>query len=191
MGVKQFTKSVKVVKEVAPVRATRPPVVPINPDKGGEKLPWATIEKNGKTGYIMHLGRDAVSTFKLKPGDRIFLGIDKRAGRVTFRKHAKGTHTLVMHGGIAERLKVSVTDFYRAELAPYDLGDKPIKGNITPGEMGWVSFPFRTRKRTTAAVVSAPVVEEPVKSKRIRKPAPAPVVEDKPAKKLRKEAVTS
>lgn len=90
-------------------------------DKG---MLWGKFEANGSkvgAGHIFHLGAAAVREFGLKPGDRVNIYFDSVRKRMGVEVAADGDFALKVHGSKSNRLKVSITSFYRAHLSSCNL----------------------------------------------------------------------
>lgn len=126
-------------------KVSRPGATPVNEDTVG-KGAFVTIQLTGKDNYFLSFNRNAVEQFGLEPGDLIHVSFDAETNRVGFRKRKKGDYRLVMHGGIPDRLKVSITKFFRMHLATTGIV-LPFKAYVERGEEGWIVFPVADAPR--------------------------------------------
>lgn len=148
----------------------------VRSSKSRENLPWAMIEANGETSYIMHFGTEAIDLFNLSPGDTVDLSYDSKTQRIGVHVLPDGDHRLTMHGGSRRRLKVSCTKFYNHFLAEVGL-TLPHKMTISMPRAGSkLTLVVEVAERTRKPRSDAGQLRGPYKTK--AEPTPVPVKQE-------------
>lgn len=137
------------------------PVAEKTERKPQDRKPWVKFESNGGSGVLLLLSTTATRSLKLKPGDHVAL-MENR-GRVAVLKDRRGEFKCAAHGTNPNRLKISVTTFYKENIAHRgDLLGTPfaVKMEEIDGATAVVFYP---RHKRQAATTPAPAEKKPAK----------------------------